>query len=550
MRGPLSMILTAAVIAAVILLNVGVSALFGYHLWHVDTTSHELFTLTETCVNYLRVNLEEVRAVQTEENPLDVEIIFCSEPDVLCKNEQMKYVYYTALEIEKAFRGTVRVTTHDINEDRSSVGDYLTTTYSTVYADSIIVASGSEFRMFSLRDMYLYDTVGATEPWAYDAEKKIARAIVAVTRAQSPVCAILTNHEEPLGDEAARAEYSELLSLIEAAGYDIVYLDLETEEVPADCRLMLCLDPQKDFTTAFRTDGISEVKKLDQYLAASNSLMVFVDADTPRLPNLEELLDEWGVSFGRYEAEGVTANLQAIDPFSALDSTGTRIVGAYETTALGGSILSNLINYGQPKIVFENAMPLFYADAYYETYMPENTDTGAAAYTFAAYNRNGVNRIAYELFRSGTDSYAYARANGAWLQDAAGEWLLADNEGGSQLMSITAQNRSITEGKGYSSVNDASYVCTIGSTEMAKNTYLSTRSYGNSDALLAVLRTLGQEVVTSGIELKLLPSTDASDTYCTPFATTAWTVALAFIPTAAVVCTAVPILLRRRYAHG
>lgn len=549
-RGPLSVALTAGVIALVLLLNVGVSALFGYHLWHIDTTSHALFTLTKECVNYLDANLKEVDLGRAEDDKTEVEIIFCSDPDVLRADTRMNYVYHTALEMEKAFRGTIRVSAYDIAKDRSAIRDYLTTVYSTVYADSIIVTSGSEFRIFSLRDMYQYDSVASPDPWAYDGEKKLARAIVAVTRAKSPLCAILTNHGGAMATEAGRADYSELISLVEKSGYDVVYLNLETEEIPADCRLILCMDPETDFVASAPTGTTSETKKLDAYLAQSNSLMLFVDADTPTLPNLEEVLDEWGVSFHSYKTDdGQNAGLQAIDPFSALDSTGTRIVASYETTALGGSILENLINYGQPKIVFDNARPLFYADAYYLTYMPENESAGVAAYDFAAYNRNGINRVAYELFTTGADAYAYARANGAWVPDDTGAPVLASNEGGYQLMSITAQNRSITEGKGYSSVNDASYVCTVGSTEMAKNTYLSSRSYGNADALLAVLRTLGQEVVSSGIELKVLPSSSVSSTIATPFAVTVWTVVLALLPAAAAVCTAVPILLRRRSAH-
>ena len=66
-RGPLSVALTAGVIALVLLLNVGVSALFGYHLWHIDTTSHALFTLTKECVNYLDANLKEVDLGRAED---------------------------------------------------------------------------------------------------------------------------------------------------------------------------------------------------------------------------------------------------------------------------------------------------------------------------------------------------------------------------------------------------------------------------------------------------------------------------------------------------
>lgn len=543
------MAFSALVIALVLLLNLGISALFGYQLWHIDTTSQELLTLTDTAVNYLRYNLNEVSATRDETDPLKVDIVFCADPDILCGNEQMRYVYYTALEMEKAFRDVIKVSTHDVLNDPSAVDAYLTSNYSTIRQDNIIISSGSEFRILALRDMYVYESVNDREPWAYDGEKMFSRAIVAVTRAKSPLCGLITNHDEVFQDAARAADYSRFVELIEFAGYDVFPIDLMKEEIPADCRLLISMDPQKDFVAPYDGNGISEIQRLNAYLGKSNTLMVFMDADSPTLPNLEDYLEEWGIAVGRYEADGITANLQAIDPMNALDSTGTRIIGEYETEGLGGSLLSSLIRYGQPKVVFDTVLPLAYSDVYQEAYMDANETTGTEAYTFASYNNNGINRLAYEMFSSGKDSFVRVRENGSFVKDANGEYLMPNNDGSYHLMMITAHNRPVGEGQGYTQVNEASYVCAAGSVAMARNEYLTTRAYGNSDALLSLFRIVGQEVVPSGVPMKLLSSTDASDTYCTPFAVTLSTTLLVLIPAVVATLAGTSLLLRRRYAH-
>jgi hypothetical protein len=102
-------------------------------------------------------------------------------------------------------------------------------------------------------------------------------------------------------------------------------------------------------------------------------------------------------------------------------------------------------------------------------------------------------------------------------------------------------------------------VCAVGSTEFAKDAVLASTSYGNTDALLAVLRYMGKEVNPVGLSFLALSSTDIGTDYHKTTdesgvtqvnsAIIVTTVALTVIPALAMIISGAVILLRRRVRH-
>jgi hypothetical protein len=124
-------------------------------------------------------------------------------------------------------------------------------------------------------------------------------------------------------------------------------------------------------------------------------------------------------------------------------------------------------------------------------------------------------------------------------------------------MTITRETRIISEGKGYTTVNDASYVCAVGSTEFASNKILGSNAYGNTDVLLETLRTVGKEVVPVGILFKPIydgemtpESSSTGEVYYTETGNTVWTVVLVLIPFVAALTAGLVILVKRKSRHG
>ena len=516
-HGSFSVGLGAIVIAAVILLNALMTFLCTSNRLFIDmTTGHfrekdiplygGMYTLSDAAKNMMRKTFEDVEANRDGED-VKVDIIFCADPDLLCGNTYMRYIYYTALEMEKAFPEYIQVSTKDVWENPSSVNAYRTNSYSSIYQTNVIVASGTEFRVYNQRAFYTYSETTDTTPWAYNGEKTFLKGIIAVTKADSPIACLTTNHGEPFATEEGKAEYSAFVKVLQSAGYDVRFLNLEKDEIPENCRLIVTMDPQTDFLSNFNStdpDAVSEIKKLDGFIAKAYSFMIFVDADTPKLTNLEEFLEEWGISFNRYE----DSNGIVYDPDYALDGEGASFVGTYETEALGGSITEDMRKYGiAPKIVFSNVMGISYSNSYGMEYVLADETQGTGAFSFGYYSSNKITREIYDVFRSSETSLIYQKQNGVIATDTP------DTAGDFKLMTLTRESRYIGEGQGYTSVNDASYVCAIGSTDFASNAVLSSNAYGNTDLLLEILRVIGREIEPVGIKFKPMYSALAGQQY-------------------------------------
>lgn len=572
-RGSASLGLCIIVLVAVLLLNVGMTALCTSQFWFIDLTPQStytvyqqhnnlqkqsgLYTLMDETVNYLEYIIEE--ANKDREEPVKVDIIFCSEPDQLTKTDAMRYIYYTALGLQKQFPETIEVSWRDVWSNPSSVDMYRSTSYSTIYPSNVIVASGTEFRISTARSFYTYDSESNTDvPIGYNGQKQFVKQILDVTGAEAPICCLTTNHGEPfanwdLNDRANWPEYSEFMNVIEGAGYEIQFLDLANEEIPENCRLILTFDPQIDFLSSFSDENVdvSEAKKLDDFLNKSYSFMVFMDADTPHLPNLEEYLTFWGIEYQRANGqngadETVKGNYVIKDETHALDGVGNTFIAQYPVgRGIGAATMSDIIAAGtEPKVVFGNAMPIAFSSIYERAYVMADEKNGTPAYTFAHATRDGWNRMIYDVFRTGTNE---SPANYSVM---AGDEVLKDENdapmGGTgvfNVMTISAERRTVGEGMGYTTVNQPSFVCAVGSTEVAKNALLGSTAYGNTDALLSVLRYMGKEVNPVGLSFLALYDMQISEDLHMP--TDSATGATAIAPgiiTATVILTVLPAL--------
>ena len=572
-HGSASLGLCIIVLVAVLLLNVGMTALCTSQFWFIDLTPQStytvyqqhnnlqkqsgLYTLMDETVNYLKFKIEE--ANKDREEPVKVDIIFCSEPDQLTKTDAMRYVYYTALGLQKQFPETIEVSWRDVWSNPSSVDMYRSTSYSTIYPSNVIVASGTEFRISTARSFYTYDSESNTDvPIGYNGQKQFVKQILDVTGAEAPICCLTTNHGEPfanwdLNDRANWPEYSEFMNVIEGAGYEIQFLDLANEEIPENCRLILTFDPQIDFLSSFSDENVdvSEAKKLDDFLNKSYSFMVFMDADTPHLPNLEEYLTFWGIEYQRANGqngadETVKGNYVIKDETHALDGVGNTFIAQYPVgRGIGAATMSDIIAAGtEPKVVFGNAMPITFSSIYERAYVMADEKNGTPAYTFAHATRDGWNRMIYDVFRTGTNE---SPANYSVM---VGDEVLKDENdapmGGTgvfNVMTISAERRTVGEGMGYTTVNQPSFVCAVGSTEVAKNALLGSTAYGNTDALLSVLRYMGKEVNPVGLSFLALYDMQINEELHMPTDSTTGATAIApGIITATVILTVLPAL--------
>lgn len=479
--GGIAVIFTCVLIAVVVLLNAVFSVLADKFRWYTDLTSDEIYTLSDAAVEAIE-NIDK-----------DVDIIFCDDPDNIMEEYYQRLIYETALELEKA-NSFVHVKNINIWRNPTAVDKFKTDSKSKIYSTSVIITSGSEFRVYTVKSMYTFNDADSTTPWAYSGEKKICSGILSVTQAEKPIACVTYNHGEPFVTEDELNSSSEILALLYDAGYELQLLDLVHDEIPADCRLLLVYDPQDDFLVAEEgISDISEIKKLDKFLDGTNAMMVFMNPATPRLPNFEEYLEEWGISFDRYtDTLGTVYSTTVKDTAHSITQDGMTIVGAYASSDhLGASLHKDLRTAYPPKVIFKNAMGISFSSLFPETFY-QNEEDKTHTYWFGSYYSNGVSRGIYDVFNGYPTSVEMA--NG---EPVKRDPTLSDIH----LMTVTSETHS--DGKN----TDYSYVLACGSTEFLSNNLLQSNTYGNNDVMLYAMRAMGKETVPVGLTLKPFSST-------------------------------------------
>ncbi len=555
-------VVTALVVVAVLLVNVLFTVFASRGLWYVDLTTHtrkktqtdslgnqyyvyedyELYTLTPGAVDLLDTTLADLNAARQNkgEEAVKVEIIFCNDPDNLMSNQYLRLIYLTALNLQKTFPESIEVKTVNVNRDPSQVQKYKTTSYTTIYPTSVIVASGSEYRHLRINSFFMQDST-TYELWAYSGERRFLATIFEVTKAASPKCVLLSNHGE--------SGYTDtFISLLEDAGYEVIRdFDLENNELPADCRLVVCVDPTEDFKgyndKVAGNATVSEIEKLSEFLDNENSLMVFFNADTPHLPTFEEYLEKWGISILRATDDaGDKQNLLIKDTSTSLSADGQTVVGSYATEGAGASITSDMQGVGNPpKVIFRNATAFKYSSLYDRTYVAANEEEGTGAFFYGAYASGGVYRKAFDVFTAGKEAQGYF-----------GDLLHERGQDDDPYMLMTISSESITEAgdrNGYTTVSHDSYVVAYASSEFLCDELLASNSYGNADMLAGTLRSLGKDSMAAIIDQYLKPfaETTVGDGYITDSTKISYTVLLSAIPALILFGSGIFVMTRRKF---
>lgn len=497
--------ITVAVIAVVLVINVLFSFLADRFMWQVDSTVTKytsrpevsMYTPTEEFVKVIRdyaiPMVQEMNAerIANGEEPITINVKFCTERDKVYAIDKLRLVQYSVLSLQKEFPDAVKVEYLNIEKNPSQVQKYKATSSTNIYSHQIIFEFGTEYRVCSYDYFFLKNDAG--EQWAYNGEQKIASLLLALTRAESPIAAFITNHGE------AMESCESLRELVHRAGFDVVTLDLSKDEIPADCRLLISYDPKADFlglgNPAFVEGDQSEIDKLDKFLDKAYSFMLFVDADTPELPVLEEYMEEWGITVGRAEnAEGELDNLLIRDQTSKLDKDGYTPLAEYVTAGGGASITSDMRSVAYPaKVVFPNAVAIAMSESYKKTHVvPDDTNGVTESYTYGTYYRNGVTRYFHDVFKTSAS---------ASLEAFGKQYQVATDLSRFNFMTLSIESRTVME-TNYLSTQEPSYVAVFGSTEFASDTILDSAAYGNADVLTATLRHMGREVMPADLEFK------------------------------------------------
>ncbi len=561
--GSLSIVLTALVIAVVIAVNAIVSMLVQRYTLYIDLTPDYHFTISEDCFDLIgKIDAED--GVDTPIEMLDkfradnkkynadngltagmdgykdenvkVNILFCLERDTLLASSTSEYVVRNAEELQAKYPDHISLEFVNGRRNYSRLSKYLYSNTEKIGLESVIIECGTEFRIRSIESFYVLE---GEAPVGYNGEKAFASSILAVTRAETPLACYTVNHREQFPEsnsfDANGNKIIPFLASLEDAGYKTQGIDLEKEDIPEECRILVIFDPKSDFLAG--NDGISnvsELDKLDDFLADRNALMVFMSPESydgaDGFENLEGFLAEWGLAFRR----------DGDDPYIVRDTSAS--IGMTNSAAVVGQFAENPLASGwtasmtsnttsNPKVVFPNSVALTYANGYNRAVIENETDE-TKSYTIG-YSAT-YNRTVFDLFVTSENAKA-------WAGDR--EIAAATKTDPLKLMAISVQT--YVEQEHLGALEDSAYVMLCGSTDFATDTAINSNGYGNSDFLLAAFQMSGRDPVPVGLKYKefanyAIESIEAGEA-------TQYTIALTLTPIIVTLAVGIFVIVRRKY---
>lgn len=547
--------ITAAVLAAVLLLNIGFTLLTNTFLLRIDMTTEKFNEISDESAKMLD-------ALDPSENSFC--IYFLADVDELQSpalgyssayyTDQgyeaptndlwgMKYIYDLALEFAEKY-DYIEVKTLNMRRDAALIEQFRSTLGTELTAVDVIVdnytgehdANGNvitdengepvrhhNFRIIKRDNFFAYNTE-TQYVYAFKGDERFTSTILSLSGA-NPTVYFAAGHGEKVGDYTAGdssydsdfGEAQALRDLFFDAGFATRKIDLNSEYETLfkdeTARIIVIYGPETDFagSDAYASGKVSEIDVLRQFLIdPDHHMMVFMDQTEDELANLEEYLsDYWGVSFGDSLVKDSGAN--------SLSEDGLSFIAEYETDKYSVGI--NLVNQlstldSLPTVGFTNARPIeldpkyTQSSGYYEGfatayaggvfYAPESASSQAASEEESAPTRETLAALTYEMLR--------------------------DTENNEQQ----------------------TYVFTCGTTAFASDAMLNDNAYGNRDVLYYAMRLMGRETVLFNIDYKVVQSEGLDS--ITDGQATGWTIVLSgMIPLAALI-TGTVVFVKRRHS--
>ncbi|MBQ1847374.1 MAG: Gldg family protein [Clostridia bacterium] len=504
--GALAAALAAVVIALVILGNAMLTSFISNSVRYTDLTNSQIYTISETAKEYLK----QIKAPIT--------IKFAVPKDTVASNSQLFMVYVTATQFARLSKDEdkndeipdIKVEFFDSYKYPAQFEKYKKLASGEWASTNVIIEStyenedGSEASyplVYALSAFFsTSSSSGSSTVVGYNGERRFLLAFLQLAGIEQPVVSFTTGHGEPIGaslnDETN--EYYAFMSMFEEFGFKIQYVDLSREELDPDCRLVIILDPQRDFIgkDLASIDGTSEIDRIAAFVADHGSLMVFCGPTGAEYTNLGQYLEEWGVEIQtKYTVE---------DKTNAIGNDYTFSV-KYTTEGLGASVQKN---YRNLRTVFTQAAPV--------------------QIIFTEKENNSMNITS--SFRTSSDAAAYASETDVLKPADIG------TPDGFDLFVVSSKLK-------YENNEDYySYVLTCGSPQMLK--YVTSPVFANRGILNVLITRIPLLKIPVDLDYKALENykLSADDSQVR-----AWTVVLAAaIPTVVLVAGTVVVVRRKR----
>ena len=500
--GGLSVALSAVVIAVVIIANVIITSFIRTNNFYTDLTGSGLFTLSDEAKDYLK----QVKAPIT--------IKFAVPLDTIKSNSQLFMVYLTATQFSRASKeedknGDITVEYFDSYKYPAQFEKYKQLTSSSEWqSTNVIIEStyeeegGEEAALPVVYSINSFFTTSDSKTVGFNGERRFLLAFLQLAGVEQPVVVFTTGHGEPIGTSPSDTtnQYTDFMNMFEELGFKIKYSDLAHEELDNDCRLIVILDPQRDFIgkDLSSLDDTSELDKVADFVSNHGSIMVFLGPTGYEYTNLSHYLEEWGVK--------IHTTYTIEDSVNTLSSDDRSFSVVYTKDGLGASVQQN---YRNLRTKFQHASPV-------QILFSEKSETSSMNIT--------------STFRTSSAAKAYASDTDVLTPSDIGK---AD---GFDLFVVSSKLK-------YENNEDYySYVLTCGCPEMLK--YCGSQAYANRGILNVMLTRIPLLKMPVDIDYKRLE--DYGLTSVTSNAVRGWTIVLAVVMPVVTLGIGTVVVIRRK----
>jgi hypothetical protein len=390
----------------------------------------------------------------------------------------------------------------DLNLDPEWANEYNKKTNTVLTQDNIIVEGKYHARVLTLSSFFSVDSE-TREYVGFNGELRLTTALMQSCLSEKQMITFTKGHNEPaqLADGKACTDLSLLLT---NAGFEVKEVDLATEEIPPQTKVLVINDPIQDFTN-------EEIYKLMDYTASTKgtknfgSLIVTVDDKTPELPALSDFLEEeWGI--------GYKANHQLSHSLANFNKNPLHLSAKYveDFAEPDNSAAYQLIkNLGEARLVSPNSVEL--------------------------YTKRVSTKDEYQVETVLTTADGATSTHVSSGTAATGKFPLILLSANSDYVDLKDQNST-------NQVREYQYVMLIGSTDFADS--VNDVKFGNGTLLLSALRTMAVDRYSLNIEYKAI--NDVALAIETEDATRLGIIICAVLPTAALIAGLV-VFIRRRH---
>ena len=334
--GSVAMIFTIVFVAVIFLINIVMTAIHMMKPMFIDMTKEQIYGISDASKELLK----DVKS--------PVEIVFFMPMDMYEKNVRNGKMIVNCIKTFENEFDFVSIKTVDIIKNPLAANEYKSSELSRLQTTSIAVKSGNTPKLLAASAFFVI-AQSNNSLMGFAGERTLTQAILQVTETESPIVYFTMGHAE--------SDLSEngLATLFLQNGFLVKMIDLNTEDIDPDAKIIVICNPRKDFIGGDPNDPSkkSEIDKIASFLNNFGNVMYFTSPEvTMPLPELDDLLKEYNIAIER--------NTMLVDQKNAVDTSGLSLSAQYNQSGGAGDELHASIRNlsSRPRTVVPKVKPI------------------------------------------------------------------------------------------------------------------------------------------------------------------------------------------------